>query len=79
MQRMESCIDRLTTTRATGSVSVRVQKEDVYSHLDLEFWTYTIANGDYTDNFLFTDVNTSVWALVETLATGYVDGDSDES
>jgi len=24
-----------------GSVSVEIQKEDVYSHLDLEIWTYT--------------------------------------
>jgi len=32
------------------SVSVRVEKEDEYSHPDLEFWTYgrglLIANGD---------------------------------
>jgi len=32
------------------SVSIRVRKEVVCLHPNLEFWTYTIANGDYTDN-----------------------------
>ena len=33
------------------SVSDRVQKEDLHSYPDLEFWAYTLANGNYTDNF----------------------------
>jgi len=37
--------------RVVGSVSIRVQKEDVHSHPDLEFWTQLIANGDLTKKF----------------------------
>jgi len=56
------------------SVFVRVQKQDVYLHPDLEFWMYTHCIGEYTDNFgsfgptlYFANVKTSVWALTETL------------
>lgn len=33
-----------------GSVSVRIPKEDVHLHPDLEFWTWLIENGDHTKN-----------------------------
>ena len=56
------------------SVSVRVQKEDVCSHPDLEFWTHSIkliANGDYTDNLnvfgIFYGHKTSILVLTENL------------
>jgi len=55
-----------------ASVSVRVPKEDVYSHSDLTFWTYIhckrlLHRQFWTFWAYFSDVKTSVWALTETL------------
>src|SRR6218665_4146724 len=36
---------------STGSVSVRVQIQDVYLHPDIEFWTWPTADGNHTNNF----------------------------
>jgi|SRR6218665_724429 len=45
----ESC-ETIVKGKVTDSVSVRDQKEDVYSHLDLEFARILIANSNYTEN-----------------------------
>ena len=57
---------------ATGSVLVGSQKETYTCILIQNYGSILTANGDYTDNFgrfghIFTDVNTSVWAVTETL------------
>jgi len=53
-----------------GSVSVRIQKEDLYLHPDLEFrrtLLTVIRPKDLSAWTLFTDVVTAVWAFTESL------------
>jgi len=54
------------------SVSIRIQKEDVFSYLDPEFLTYThylhlLHPKFWTFRAYFAGLKTSVWALSETL------------
>jgi len=58
--------------KKSTSVSVRVPKEHVCLHPDLEFWTYTHCQQRLHLQFwalwtYFTDVKTYVWVLTETV------------
>jgi len=59
---------RLKCQNTTRSVSGRFQKEDLYSHPGVEFWTYghcwrLLYRHSWTVWTYFSDVKTPVWAL----------------
>jgi len=63
----------------TLNVSIKVQKEDVYSHPDLELCTYTYCWRWLHWQILsfrtyFVDVKTSVWVFTENMTTPKPDG-----
>jgi len=58
---------------SVSTVSVRVQKEDIDSHLDLEFWTYTYSWWQLHRQFwtfwiYFADIKLSVLGINENAA-----------